>query len=608
MRRSTFLKIFLILLALVLLVGFLPNLISRNVVIAALKQNYEQVTGTPISVTARAVPGFFTSPAFKLSDITITTIGPSIESSIVSMEAMKIRFSWSALWSAELDIETVELVRPRFLVDIREDGRNNWWLDTPTRTDSAALRAGLTNLRITDGILYYKNARSGQRDAISDIDLDYQRPTSDNINLLQSTFKWRGDPLTLQARWPLPANPGSQQTDLQLRDGFFSVNGVPLKLRADFTLRPEEDVSAPWLQGTLNASTPSLRSLLVLTGFQVNSQQSAYGAAALQASLSYDGRQLTLSEARLEVDGNQAEGQITLSDPFGHNALSARLASQTVDISAYWPDFHWREWITNPQTEPDKPAPLQDVHLDFPLWPIKDQKVTIDWQTQRLRWHDKTFRQVDLSFQADLAEGQTLTLHQATLMNGTISGQWQWTQAAPSVSTVLDAPIARQSLSLNWRNIVLQDTLWKILKGQMQGEALIVQQQRKGQDSARPFLYGKASVTFNQTRLEGVDARVFFQSLFALPVSRDVRDETLLEDLQADLAFSSYQTQLTARFATKGLQGQLQGHLDPVLRQWDMTGHMRFKNEQNAPSRPFTVTGPLLRPVIFPGQKRAAPQ
>jgi AsmA protein len=139
-------------------------------------------------------------------------------------------------------------------------------------------------------------------------------------------FLWRDEPIeaSLTLSDFLAALTG-ERTGVKVR-----LIGAPLKLAFDGVASDRPTLK---VEGTLGVDSPSLRDAMRWTG-ESKLPFGGFGRFALRAQSDIGNGVVSLSNVNVELDGNSAEGALTLSND-GHRMVQGTLAADALDLTPY---------------------------------------------------------------------------------------------------------------------------------------------------------------------------------------------------------------------------------------------------------------------------------
>ena len=142
----------------------------------------------------------------------------------------------------------------------------------------------------------------------------------------------------------------------------FAVTATPIRLSFNGTAINISDMQ---LNGQTSISTPSIRRLMAWLGTPVG-EGATFGAAAIRGKLTWVKPAAAFDDARMELDGNQAEGAIAVT--FGDKPkIEGTLAFQKLDLTAYLEAFGASLAANGPWRSAPVRLPFAAADLDLRL-------------------------------------------------------------------------------------------------------------------------------------------------------------------------------------------------------------------------------------------------
>ena len=137
----------------------------------------------------------------------------------------------------------------------------------------------------------------------------------------------------------------------------FAVASKPLRVSFTGSANSLADLQ---LEGEVTVTAPSVRQAVAWLGVPME-QGSILSAGTIEGDVNWIGRSLTFPTARIELDGNQAEGSITVALSEERPRIQATLATERLDLSAYVESFEAKINADGPW----QAAPVHLPLLDF---------------------------------------------------------------------------------------------------------------------------------------------------------------------------------------------------------------------------------------------------
>jgi AsmA protein len=317
--------------ALVIGVGALlaaSMLIPAETVRAAVTSEIRAVTGLEPRIRGEASVSLFPSATVSFTDV---VLGDG-ERPALAAERLTANLRLLPLLIGRIETADVALTRPRITVAIDGEGRSNWsgLIETLARTLQPAAKAeqvmSFSEIRMTDGTVTVRDDAHAIVETLSSVELSLAWPSISRSFGATGRFVWRGQPVDASASLAdLLAALSGQRSGLKVR-----LAGEPFKLAFDghVSTRPSLKV-----EGMLAADGASLRQAMQWAGFEPL-PGGGFGRFALKAQASALGGNFSLSGVNVELDGNVAEGVLSLTTE-GRTIVKGTLASETLDLSPY---------------------------------------------------------------------------------------------------------------------------------------------------------------------------------------------------------------------------------------------------------------------------------
>lgn len=254
----------------------------------------------------------------------------------VAADELTAHLRYFPLLAGRVEIADVTLVRPAITVTLQPGGQSNW--SGLIRSLTQALQpnpgrsASFSEIGIRDGSVVVHNHHDG-KDVIERLDgVEFQLawPSISRSFGANGRFVWRDQPI--EANFTLGdflAALSGERSGVKLR-----LSGALVKAAFDGATSAQPTLK---VDGTLSVESASLRDALRWTA---TSQLpfGGFGRFALRAHSSIAGGVASLSNVNVELDGNMAEGVITLSTD--HRTVQGTLAAEALDLTPYVSGIH----------------------------------------------------------------------------------------------------------------------------------------------------------------------------------------------------------------------------------------------------------------------------
>jgi AsmA protein len=248
----------------------------------------------------------------------------------VVADELTARLRYFPLLAGRIEIADVTLVRPKITVTFLPGGQSNWSGLIDSLSHALApdhdRTASFTEIGIQDGTIVVHDVDKGATEQLDNVEFQVAWPSISRSFGANGHFVWHEQPV--EASFTLTdflAALTGQRSGVKVRLG-----SVPLKLAFDGSAsdRPSLQIS-----GTLNVDAPSLRDAMLWTGGN-KVPFGGFGRFALRAQSDIAGGVISLSNVNVDLDGNTAEGALTLSTD-SHRSVHGTLAADALDLTPY---------------------------------------------------------------------------------------------------------------------------------------------------------------------------------------------------------------------------------------------------------------------------------
>ncbi|MGN6461231.1 MAG: AsmA family protein, partial [Pseudolabrys sp.] len=227
-----------------------------------------------------------------------------------------------------VEIADVTLEAPAIRIDLASDGRTNWspLIAKLVPGKKPARLAAFSEIRITRGTITVSDRARNLAETLTDVELSLAWPSISKSFGATGRVTWRGEPLDISATLGDFASALiGTRSSLKMR-----ISGKPIKAAFDGAFSALPTLK---LEGTLAADGASLRKVIAWSG-QREPPGGGFGHFALKAQTNIVGGTAALTGVNVELDGNVAEGVLTLSTDQRHT-LQGTLAADKIDLTPY---------------------------------------------------------------------------------------------------------------------------------------------------------------------------------------------------------------------------------------------------------------------------------
>jgi AsmA protein len=306
----------------------LSILIPAATVREAVKREIKAVTGLDPTLRGGVSVSLFPHATVTFRDVLLG--GDANKEPAVVAGELIARLRYFPLLAGRVEIADVMLVRPAININLTPDGASNWSGLAASLAHAVAPasqpRASFSEIAIHDGTIAVHRAGSAHVEQLGNVEFQVAWPSISRSFAANGRFVWHDQPVdaSLTLGDFLAALTG-RQTGVKFR-----LTAAPLKVVFDGTGSNQPTLK---LDGILNVDSPSLRDAMMWTG---NSKVpfGGFGRFALRAQSGIVGNVISLPNVDVELDGNKAEGGLTLSTD-GHRTVQGTLAADSLDLTPY---------------------------------------------------------------------------------------------------------------------------------------------------------------------------------------------------------------------------------------------------------------------------------
>ena len=248
----------------------------------------------------------------------------------VAADELTARLRYFPLLAGRIEIADVTLVRPTINVAFAADGQSNWsgLIDSLARAlqPDHERTASFSEIRIQNGTIVVHDAGKNVTERLENADFQVAWPSISRSFGANGRFLWHDEPVeaSLTLSDFLAALTG-ERSGVKVR-----LAGAPLNIAFDGAASDQPTLK---IEGTLGVEAPSLRDALRWTG-KSKLPFGGFGRFALRAQSDIGGGVVSLSNVNVELDGNTAEGALSLSTD-GHRMVQGTLAADALDLTPY---------------------------------------------------------------------------------------------------------------------------------------------------------------------------------------------------------------------------------------------------------------------------------
>jgi AsmA protein len=311
----------------VTLIG-LSFLIPTDAVRDAVKKDIQAVTGVSPTLRGTASVSLFPHASVTFHNVALGD-GAGGTPPLQAAE-LTARLRYFPLLAGRIEIADVTLLQPTVNVTLSPDGQSNWsklLTSFAQAVEPSANRSGsFSEIVVHDGTVMVHDAERRIDERLDNLEIQLAWPAISRSFAASGRFVWNNEPVNVSLTLSdfLAALTG-QHSGVKFR-----LASAPLNVTFDGAATDQPTLK---LEGTLGVDSPSLREALRWTG-RYKLPFGGFGRFALRAQSNIDASVVSLTNVNVELDGNRAEGVLTLATD-DHHAVQGTLASDSLDFTPY---------------------------------------------------------------------------------------------------------------------------------------------------------------------------------------------------------------------------------------------------------------------------------
>jgi len=331
---------------LIIAAGVVISLIPLDSYKGEIQARVKEATGRDLRIDGEISLSLFPPIAVSVENVGFANAPGATAPEMATIDRLDVALQILPLLSGEVAIDRFILEKPVINLEIDEQGRPNWELQTaeaapPPAADTGAAggEAGggaavselrLGEVRLVDGTLNFVNRQSGQEVTVSAVNMELSLPSLSEPFAANGSAVWNDQEVGLELS---AANPralmGGETTDVAMK-----VESAPVTFSFDGAARNAEALG---LQGTLALDVPSIRELAAWTGNPLDFPGDGLGPFNVAGQLEMTGAKVALTEAKLKLDEIAGDGQFSVDATGAKPMIKAELTVDQLNVNPYLP-------------------------------------------------------------------------------------------------------------------------------------------------------------------------------------------------------------------------------------------------------------------------------
>ena len=311
-----------------------PYFISSDVFRKQIEQQVEMTLGRNVKIAGAVHLRLFPLAGATLEDVTIRGFKETASEPLARLKVLRVDLALLPLLRKDIEIQSLVLKYPQINLQINLAGENNWHMggvkkkgNTASAEDvSASSELVLKSVKIVGGSIRYQNAQARDEWILDKVDVDTSFEGFDAPFEIRGSAEWNGKAFKSTVKL------GSLQD---------FVDGISTRaaavIQSDFlNADAEGEMNARVYTGAINASSPSLKSLMVWLNPRAKPLSvNAPLAFNLKGKANCSENFCNLTDASLSLDALKATGKIKTSLSGGTPYIEAEIAADMLDINPF---------------------------------------------------------------------------------------------------------------------------------------------------------------------------------------------------------------------------------------------------------------------------------
>ena len=325
-----------------------PFLVPAETYKSKIIQAAKDATGRELSLNGDIRFSLLPRLELQAKDVAFANPEGATTPTMASLDELVLQLQVWPLLSGAVKVDSFVLVRPVINLEVGKDGRPNW--DFQTAGAAASGQAGsqssgtsgasggdvslpdisLGDVRLENGMVTYRDVRSGQVIELSDIQMKLSLPDLDSPVKAEGSLVWSGEKLSLDLEsGNLRGLMAGQITPVTLA---LDSNPVTLDYKGSLT-----KAATPKIDGDVDLNVPSVRALAAWTGNPLEAPENGMGPLKIKGKVDATDKVFTFGQASIALDEMNATGDLIADISGKVPYLKGRLDVDQIDLNTYMP-------------------------------------------------------------------------------------------------------------------------------------------------------------------------------------------------------------------------------------------------------------------------------
>lgn len=344
--KKLFIALGVIFVLLVLAVFIVPFLIPVETYKTEILAQVKQATGREARIDGDFKLSILPSVKFVAGKVSFANAPGGKAAQMVTLDRLTVKVALFPLIGGNIEIDAFVLQKPVINLEVDASGKPNWQFGaTAKKGDSGAPEksapssesggSGLEGLklgdvRLVDGLVSYRDARSGEAQRISGINLTVSLPSLDSPMKADGSLVWNKEKIALLLGLSNPnAFLAGKKTDINTR-----IEAAPVKFTFKGSAAQAGKIKA---DGDLDLDVPSIRKLASWVGAKLDAPGSGYGPLKIAGKVDVNGNRYAFRDAKLSVDAITGAGEVAFDGGGRKPVITGKLTLGMLDVNPYLP-------------------------------------------------------------------------------------------------------------------------------------------------------------------------------------------------------------------------------------------------------------------------------
>ncbi len=336
--------VFVVLLVLVVLIG--PSLIPVETYKSQILAQVKQATGREARIDGNFKLSILPNVEFVAGKVAFANAPGGKSPQMVTLDRLTVHVALFPLIGGNIEIKSFVLDRPVINLEVDKSGKPNWQFETAAAetepgavherapaTEAGGVGLGglkLGDVRLVDGLVSYTDARSGDAQRISGINLTLSLASFDSPMKTDGSLVWNKERIALVLGLSNPnAFLAGKSTDIETR-----IDSGPVTFSFMGSASQAGKIKAG---GDLDLDVPSIRKLAAWAGAPLDAPGSGYGPLKITGKMDVDGDRFAFRDAKLSVDAIEGAGEVAFDGSGRKPLVTGKLSLGMLDVNPYLP-------------------------------------------------------------------------------------------------------------------------------------------------------------------------------------------------------------------------------------------------------------------------------